>query len=133
MPKFASNVAPGKQEVQAVAVPSAQVAHEASHDAHVLFASAHLPSGQFIRQEPASEYLVPLDGQVRHDELVDPEHVSQEPWHEEQLACGPTISTNVPTLGHSAMQEPLKRNGADGCEQLRHALLAAPVHVPQLE
>ena len=51
-----------------MAVPSVQVAHEASHARHVLLAFAYLPVGQLERHAPSEAKGVPVFGHERHEE-----------------------------------------------------------------
>lgn len=76
-----SNVAPGTHDEHPFAEPSTQVAHDGSHAVHVLFASAYLPSGQLVAQDPSSKYFVPVAGHVKQLELAAPLHVSHDEWH----------------------------------------------------
>lgn len=60
-------------------------------------------------------------------ELVHEAHVA---WQAVQLATTPTTSTNVPTVGHSATQAPLCKNGAAVLVHVRQSVLVGPEHVP---
>ena len=74
----ATNSASAVHDVQPVAVPSTHVPQVGSHVAHTWSSPGYLPAGHSVRQAPRSEYLVPLDGQLRHALLEALEQESHE-------------------------------------------------------
>ena len=90
MPAPLSKVAPERQAVQPVAVPSLHSSHEESHATQALFASAYFPLGHADTHEPASKNGVPEAGQLTQSVLPGPPHVSHVESQARQAATDPT-------------------------------------------